>query len=89
VNPIDLVFIAAMGLIIYFGLIKPKNDQQAADEELRNKLVKDDRIVTSGGIHGRVVEVADDWVVLEVADKTRITLDKSAVARKLGEPKPA
>ena len=69
-------------LTLYLLFIKPQADEKAKHEELLQKLTKDDWIVTGSGIHGRIVEVGDDIVVLDVGDKTRITLDKSAVARK-------
>ena len=46
-------------------------------------LQKGDRVVTSSGLHGKVYSVEDDEVVVEVADKVRVTIDKSAVKRKI------
>jgi preprotein translocase subunit YajC len=45
--------------------------------------VKGNKVVTAAGIHGRIIEVAESTVVLEIADKTRITIDKAAVARRV------
>jgi preprotein translocase subunit YajC len=71
-----------MLLTLYLLFIKPQQDEKAKHEELLQKLTKDDWVITSSGIHGRIVEVGDDIVVLDIGDKTRITLDKTSVARK-------
>lgn len=81
-NAIDIIFPVLMLLTLYLLFIKPQSDERAKHEELLQKLTKDDWIVTGAGIHGRIVEVGDDVVVLDIGDKTRITLDKSSVARK-------
>jgi preprotein translocase subunit YajC len=82
VNAIDIIFPILMMLTLYLLFIKPQADEKAKHEDLLQKLAKDDWIVTGSGIHGRIVEVGDDIVVVDIGDKTRITLDKVAVARK-------
>jgi len=90
VNPIDIVMLLALGAVLYFLILRPQAQERAAREDLLKKLAKDDHVVTDSGVHGKVVEVSDDLVVLEVASKTRITFDKAAVSRRQGEPrKPA
>ena len=81
-NAIDIIFPILMLLTLYLLFIKPQADEKARHEDLLQKLAKDDWIVTGSGIHGRIVEVGDDIVVVDIGDKTRITLDKVAVARK-------
>ena len=81
-NAIDIIFPILMMLTLYLLFIKPQADEKAKHEDLLQKLAKDDWIVTGSGIHGRIVEVGDDIVVVDIGDKTRITLDKVAVARK-------
>ena len=84
-NVTDLVFPLLLGLIAWYFLIRPQQQERAAHEELLRTLSKDDRVVTASGVHGRVVEVSADTVVVDVSDKSRITFDKWAVARKLAE----
>ena len=88
-NPIDVFFMLALGAILWLLVIRPQSQERAAHEALLKTLSKDDRVITSSGVHGRVVEVGAETVVLEVAEKARITFDKTAVARRQGEPKPA
>lgn len=71
--------------IFYFLLIRPQQKEQKKHQALLGSLVKGQRVVTGSGMHGRVYEVRDAEVVLEVADKTRITVDKVAIKRLTGE----
>ena len=88
-NASDIFFMVLLFGVVYFLILRPQSQEKAAHEDLLKKLAKDDHVVTSSGLHGKVVEVSDEWVVLE-AGKARITFDKQAVARRQGEPrKPA
>jgi len=75
-------------IVLIFGLmwlliIRPQNQERAAHEALIASLAKDDRVVTQGGIFGKIVSVATETVVMEIADKTRVTLEKKFVARRI------
>ena len=85
-SPIDFLPIVAILGVFYFLVLKPQNDERNAHEALLTALAKDDEVVTSGGIHGRVVVVGDTTIVLEITDKTKITIDKNVVARRAVEP---
>ncbi len=69
--------------LLWFLIIKPQQDEAAAHEALLASLAKDDRVVTDSGIHGRVVSVDGDVVVLEIAKNTQIVIDKNKVARRI------
>jgi len=88
VNPFDLIPFVAIALVFYFLVIKPQSDERNAHEALLSSLAKDDEVVTTGGIHGKVVVVGDATVVLEISDKTKITIDKNVVARRADQPVP-
>ncbi|MEM6929620.1 MAG: preprotein translocase subunit YajC [Myxococcota bacterium] len=76
--------------IFYFLVIRPANQEREAKEQLLTSLAKDDKVVTTAGLWGTVVSVSDNTLELQIADKTRVTIDKSSVARRQGEPeKPA
>lgn len=84
---INLLPLVAILGIIYFLIIRPQQTEQAAKEAMVASLVKDDQVITGSGIHGKVVEVAEGTILLEIADKVRIQLEKSAVVRKIGTEK--
>jgi len=71
--------------IFYFLLIRPQQKEQKKHQSLLGSLVKGQKVVTGSGVHGRVHEVGDADVVLEIADKVRITVDKVSIKRMKGE----
>ncbi len=81
----DLVFILLFLGILYFTVLLPQSREQQRRDDLIASLAKDMEVVTRSGIHGKVQSVATDTVVLEVADKVRITLDKQSVFRRVDE----
>jgi preprotein translocase subunit YajC len=70
--------------VFYFFMIRPQQKRAADARKLREGLSKGAQVVTVGGLHGRVVELSDDKVVLEVDKGIRLTFDRSAVARQVG-----
>lgn len=84
----DLLWSFAFPLLMLFGLLyfiawRPQQQEKKAHETMLASLSKDDAVVTTGGIHGRVVEVVGDVVVVEIAEKTRIRVDRAGVGRKV------
>jgi preprotein translocase subunit YajC len=68
-------------IFFYFVVIRPQNKRKKEMEKMINELKKGDKVVTIGGVHGKVVSVKDDVVVLKVDDNAEITFEKSAIAR--------
>ena len=79
-----LVPMLLIGGIMYFLIIRPQLQEKQAHEKLLGGLSKDDEVVTSSGIWGRVIRVDKDRVVLNVGGKNELTFDKQAVARRSG-----
>lgn len=68
-----------MFAVFYFLLIRPQQKRQKARNAMLGNLKKGDKVVTIGGIHGTIVEITDDTVVLRVNDVTKLTFDRAAV----------
>lgn len=66
--------------IFYFFMIMPQQKKQKKLNAFRDNLQNGDKVVTIGGIYGRVREVKDNTIILEVADGVRIKFDKSAIS---------
>ncbi|MCM8766286.1 MAG: preprotein translocase subunit YajC [Candidatus Omnitrophica bacterium] len=80
-NPIiSLLPLILIFFIFYFMLIKPQKAREKEHREMLNNLKKSDGVVTSGGIHGTIVEIKDNTVILKVDDNTKIMVEKSAIA---------
>ncbi|MEJ7661958.1 MAG: preprotein translocase subunit YajC [Hymenobacter sp.] len=80
----QLVFPVAIGLVLYFFMIRPQQRKTADAKSFRESLVKGTRVVTIGGMHGLLVEVGPETVLLEVERGQRLRFDRSAVARVAG-----
>lgn len=66
-------------VVFYFFMIRPQMKRQKELRKYREALKKGDKIITTGGIYGRVLEVKDTQVIMEIADNVSIKIDKSAV----------
>lgn len=75
----SILMIVALIAIFYFFMILPQNKKQKKMREFRNSLEKGSKVVTAGGIHGKVRDVKEDVIVLEVCEGTKITIDKNMV----------
>jgi len=80
---------AACFLVFWFIVIRPEKRQRKAREEMLNRLSKGDEVVTSGGIHGKVSQVKDDVVTVQVADGVRLRFALAAVQTKVEPEAPS
>lgn len=76
-----------MFAIFYFLLIRPQQKKNKAMREMLASLKKGDRIVTGGGIHGRITGVSDNVLTVEIADKVRVKVNRANVSA-LSTPQP-
>ncbi|MBR4803427.1 MAG: preprotein translocase subunit YajC [Bacteroidales bacterium] len=73
------IMMVAFIAIFYLFLIRPQQKRQKKEREFREKLQKGDRVVTSGGIHGKVHEINDNTIVIDIANQVYITVEKSFI----------
>jgi preprotein translocase subunit YajC len=73
---LPLVLIVA---VFWFFIIRPQKKRQKERQELVNKMDKGDKVVTSSGIHGKVVALEDSTILVEVAENVKLRFEKSAV----------
>ncbi len=66
-------------VVFYFFMIRPQMKRQKELRKYRENLKKGDKIVTTGGIYGKVVELKQDYLVVEIADNVNIKIDKAGV----------
>ncbi|HHX50448.1 MAG TPA: preprotein translocase subunit YajC [Clostridia bacterium] len=79
-----ILYLGVFFAIIYFLMIRPQQKQQKQRQQMLGSVKVNDRIVTIGGIHGRVLKMKDDILTVRIADKTEIEIEKSAVGRIAG-----
>ena len=76
----SMIMILLIIAIFYFFMIAPQQKKQKKINAFRDNLKNGDKVVTIGGIYGRIREIKDNTVILEVADGVRIKFDKSAIS---------
>lgn len=74
--PLILVFV-----IFYFFMIRPQVRKQKDLTNYRSSLKKGDKIITTGGIYGKITDVKDNTVTVDVGDNILLKIDKSAVLK--------
>jgi preprotein translocase subunit YajC len=77
----SLIPIVLMFVIFYFLLIRPQQKKSKEHREMINRLKKGDRIITSGGLHGRITAVDDTTMTVEIADRVRVKVARGNVAQ--------
>ncbi|WP_395835041.1 preprotein translocase subunit YajC [Cystobacter fuscus] len=85
----NIVFIIGLFAIMYFVMIRPQQKQLKKHQELISSLKKGDEVVTQGGLIGRIQNVLEREVTLEVASGTRIRVLKTSVAGRYAVPEAA
>jgi preprotein translocase subunit YajC len=75
-----LLMIGAIILVFYFFMIRPQQKKQKQMQNFRDALKRGDKIVTIGGIHGKITDVHDTTFTIEVGDGIKLTIEKAAVA---------
>lgn len=68
--------------IFYFLLIRPQKQQEKEHQKMLASLSKNDEVVTTGGIHGTIVNVKDKSVVIRIDDNVKIEVEKNCIALK-------
>ncbi len=66
-------------VVFYFFMIRPQMKRQKELRNYREALKKGDKVVTTGGIYGKVSEVKDTYVNVEIANGVIVKMDKSAI----------
>ena len=66
-------------VVFYFFMIRPQTKRQKEIKKQREAMQAGDKVVTSGGIYGKVKEIKETSVIVEIADNVRIKVDKNSV----------
>jgi len=73
--------ILLMVVIFYFLLYRPQKKQENARRELLNSLKKGQKVITVGGIYGTINSLTDDFVMLQISEKTEIKVVRSSIGQ--------
>jgi preprotein translocase subunit YajC len=74
-----ILMMVGMIAIFYFFMIRPQQKRQKEVQRAREAMKTGDKVVLAGGIHGRIKEIDDTTMLIEIADGVRIRVDKASV----------
>lgn len=66
-------------VVFYFFMIRPQSKRQKEIKKQREAMKPGDSVVTSGGVYGKVKDIKETTVIIEIADNVRIKVDKNSV----------
>ena len=72
-------------VVFYFFMIRPQMKRQKEIRKFRESLAKGDKVVTTGGIYGKIVEVKETTIILEIAKDVNITVDKNGIIKDMSD----
>ena len=75
------VMLILIFVVMWLFMIRPQQKQQKELEKFRNSLQKGDKVVSVGGIHGKVVEIRETTLLLEIDNAVKIEIDKASVVK--------
>ncbi|MCL2027208.1 MAG: preprotein translocase subunit YajC [Bacteroidales bacterium] len=81
----QILMLVGIVAIFYFFMIRPQQKRNKEQQKFRNELQKGQKIVTIGGLHGKIVEIQEKTVTVEVQDNVRLKFEKSAIATNVGD----
>lgn len=76
----QLLMLGLIIVIMYFFMLRPQMKKVKVERQFKDSVAKGDKIVTIGGIHGRVVEVTDTTFLIEIDNNVKMRIEKSGVS---------
>ena len=76
----SLIMFGMIFAVMYFFMIRPQIKKQKKEREYRSALKKGDKVVTIGGIHGKINDVKEDTFIVEVMGGNTLKIEKTAVS---------
>ena len=80
---IIVIYVVALGLMMYFLAIKPQKKQQKAQQQLMDSIEIGDYVLTTSGFYGVIMDITDDDVIVEFGNNKncRISMQNKAIAQ--------
>ena len=79
INPLVNLLPLLIIFVWYFLVIKPQREKQERHKKMLSNLKKNDEVVTTGGIHGTIVNVKENTVIIRIDDNVRMEIDRGAI----------
>ena len=72
--PLVLIFV-----LFYFMIIRPQRKRDSEHKNMLNNLRRGDKVITSSGVHGEISALTPDTIIVEIATKVKVTMQRNAV----------
>lgn len=72
-------------VVFYFFMIRPQMKRQKETRKFRDSLAKGDKVVTTGGIYGKILEVKETTILLEISKDVQIKVDKNGIIKDMSD----
>lgn len=82
----SIIFLVLIFGVFWLFMIRPQVKKQKAQQKFKEEIGKGDKVITIGGIHGKILEVQDTTFVIEVEGGNRLKIEKSAVSMESTQP---
>ena len=80
----SLGFLVIMIVVMYLFFFRPQMKRQKDDKKFRSDIAKGQRVVTTSGIHGKILEVQESTIILE-SENSRIKIERTAVSKEMSK----
>ncbi|MBE9562682.1 MAG: preprotein translocase subunit YajC [Proteobacteria bacterium] len=77
---LNLVMLVVLFVVFYFVLIRPQTKRAKEHNKMVGSLAKGDEIMTGGGILGKIINMGDDYVTIEIATNTQIKVQRQSIS---------
>ncbi len=81
----QIIFLVLIIVVFYFFMIRPQMKKQKELRKFRESLKKGDKVITTGGIYGKVNEIKEETIAVEIANNVVIKVDKSSIIRDIAD----
>jgi len=79
-NPGSLILFGGIIIVFYFFMIRPQQKKQKDQKKFVNEIKRGDKVVTIGGMHGKIAEMTDEFVTLEIEKGGKIKFEKTSIS---------
>ena len=76
----SLIMFGMIFAVMYFFMIRPQIKKQKSENQYRSELKRGDKVVTIGGIHGKITDIKEGILIVEISTGIIIKIEKSAVS---------
>lgn len=84
-----VIMFALIAVVFYLFFIRPQSKRNKEMKKFREGLKKGDKVLTAGGIHGKIIEVQETTAIIETEGQGRLKIEKSSIASYTSSEQPA